>query len=312
MAGCSPTSGWRTGRSGTRCWLPRATPSSSRSRPTSPMRACSACWSPRHGAGTACCGPRRRTRWTTGSQPAPQNERTACRPGGPGSPPTTGPHSGRRGRRNANLLPAPPVSSRPKPTASAVLRAEVADSGRPPAPRADQFRVRVTDSTVSFRFVPCSIPNRYQPKYQIRSTRSMSDGAALAVPRSAGGTIGQGGGHGLLLAVPDQLERDPVPRLVVADPADQVVLSRHGLAVQLDDQVADLEAGLGGRGARRDVLDERAAPSELIALLMPMTRPSRSASTPPELPGLMGASVWMTSRPPRTFEMMRLVALTIP
>jgi micrococcal nuclease len=39
---------------------------------------------------------------------------TARRPGGPGSPPTTGPHTGRQGRRNANLLPAPPVSSRPR------------------------------------------------------------------------------------------------------------------------------------------------------------------------------------------------------
>src|SRR2546425_2284061 len=32
-----------------------------------------------------------------------------------------------------------------------------------------------------------------------------------------------------------------------------------------------------------------------IAVLMPITRPSESNSGPPELPGLMAASVWMTS-----------------
>jgi micrococcal nuclease len=48
------------------------------------------------------------------AQPESRQQATACRPGGPGSPPTTGPHAGRQGRRNANLLPAPPVSSRPR------------------------------------------------------------------------------------------------------------------------------------------------------------------------------------------------------
>ncbi len=33
---------------------------------------------------------------------------------------------------------------------------------------------------------------------------------------------------------------------------------------------------------------------EAMAVLIPMTRPSASASGPPELPGLMGASVWMS------------------
>ena len=32
---------------------------------------------------------------------------------------------------------------------------------------------------------------------------------------------------------------------------------------------------------------------EKIALLMPTSLPSRSTSAPPELPGLMAASVWM-------------------
>ena len=32
---------------------------------------------------------------------------------------------------------------------------------------------------------------------------------------------------------------------------------------------------------------------ERIMLLMPTSRPSRSTSAPPELPGLMAASVWM-------------------
>jgi micrococcal nuclease len=42
-----------------------------------------------------------------------KKQRPAVR-GDPGSPPTTGPLAGRQGRRNANLLPAPPVSSRPR------------------------------------------------------------------------------------------------------------------------------------------------------------------------------------------------------
>jgi hypothetical protein len=32
---------------------------------------------------------------------------------------------------------------------------------------------------------------------------------------------------------------------------------------------------------------------EKIAVLMPTSRPDRSTSAPPELPGLMAASVWM-------------------
>ena len=33
----------------------------------------------------------------------------------------------------------------------------------------------------------------------------------------------------------------------------------------------------------------------LIAVLMPITSPARLSSGPPELPGLMAASVWMKS-----------------
>ncbi len=34
---------------------------------------------------------------------------------------------------------------------------------------------------------------------------------------------------------------------------------------------------------------------EMIAVVTPMTRPAESSSGPPELPGLIAASVWMTS-----------------
>jgi hypothetical protein len=34
-------------------------------------------------------------------------------------------------------------------------------------------------------------------------------------------------------------------------------------------------------------------PAATMAVLMPMTRPSRLSSGPPELPGLIEASVWM-------------------
>ena len=44
-----------------------------------------------------------------------------------------------------------------------------------------------------------------------------------------------------------------------------------------------------------DWLDRWLAPSEAIAELMPTTRPARSTSGPPELPGLIAASVWMAS-----------------
>ena len=55
-----------------------------------------------------------------------------------------------------------------------------------------------------------------------------------------------------------------------------------------------------------------AAWSEAIQVLMPITSPSRLTSAPPELPGLMAASVWMKSLmfpagPPR-----RPTALTMP
>ena len=54
---------------------------------------------------------------------------------------------------------------------------------------------------------------------------------------------------------------------------------------------------------------------EAIAVLMPMTLPSASSSGPPELPGLIAASVWMRllrglSEP--SVVMVRPVADTIP
>src|SRR6266705_2415995 len=51
--------------------------------------------------------------------------------------------------------------------------------------------------------------------------------------------------------------------------------------------------------------------SERIESLMPMTLPSRSASAPPELPGLIGASVCRTSKTePPWVGRLRLTALT--
>ena len=43
--------------------------------------------------------------------------------------------------------------------------------------------------------------------------------------------------------------------------------------------------------------------SEAIAVLMPMTSPSASSSGPPELPGLIAASVWM--------RLLRIVSLSV-
>jgi hypothetical protein len=53
---------------------------------------------------------------------------------------------------------------------------------------------------------------------------------------------------------------------------------------------------------------------EMIAVVTPITRPAESSSGPPELPGLIAASVWMTfaiSRPPLVGSR-RLRALMIP
>src|SRR4051812_34770190 len=43
-------------------------------------------------------------------------------------------------------------------------------------------------------------------------------------------------------------------------------------------------------------LDEEPEPVDAIATFTPMTRPWPSSSAPPELPGLIAASVWMTAR----------------
>jgi hypothetical protein len=51
-----------------------------------------------------------------------------------------------------------------------------------------------------------------------------------------------------------------------------------------------------------------------IAVVMPMTRPWESSSGPPELPGLIDASVWITSsiRVPATDSISRPSALITP
>ena len=52
----------------------------------------------------------------------------------------------------------------------------------------------------------------------------------------------------------------------------------------------------------------------ITAVLMPITRPAPETKGPPELPGLSGASVWMTlsSRLPARVRRVRPRALTIP
>ncbi len=51
-----------------------------------------------------------------------------------------------------------------------------------------------------------------------------------------------------------------------------------------------------------------------MAVFTPISRPALSSSGPPELPGLIAASVWMTSRivRPVTAGMVRPRALTMP
>ena len=50
----------------------------------------------------------------------------------------------------------------------------------------------------------------------------------------------------------------------------------------------------------------------MIALLMPINSPRRFTRAPPELPGLIDASVWMKSSKPSGESPLRPSALTIP
>jgi len=62
-----------------------------------------------------------------------------------------------------------------------------------------------------------------------------------------------------------------------------------------------------------DSLPELEEPDpEMIESLMPMIRPIRSARAPPELPGLIGASVWIMATSPPGVWMARPTALTMP
>src|SRR4029453_19243804 len=110
----------------------------------------------------------------------------------------------------------------------------------------------------SFPFLAPSSPNRYQPKYQIRSTPLMSDPAPPSAPRSAGGALGQGGRDGGFAPATDDAERDLVAGLVGPDGGDHLAVVLDRLAVDGDHQVAGLDAGLGGRAVRGDLLDEGA------------------------------------------------------
>ena len=51
---------------------------------------------------------------------------------------------------------------------------------------------------------------------------------------------------------------------------------------------------------------------EKIAVLMPTTFPSRSTSGPPELPGLIAASVWMKKPKSLMPRLVRATAETMP
>src|SRR4029453_16984509 len=110
----------------------------------------------------------------------------------------------------------------------------------------------------SFPFLAPSSPNRYQPKYQIRSTPLMSDPAPPSVPRSAGRALGQGGRDGGFAPATDDAERDLVAGLVGPDGGDHLAVVLDRLAVDGDHQVAGLDAGLGRRAVRGDLLDEGA------------------------------------------------------
>ena len=50
----------------------------------------------------------------------------------------------------------------------------------------------------------------------------------------------------------------------------------------------------------------------MIAVLMPISSPRRLTSAPPELPGLIEASVWMKSSYPSGDRPLRPSALTMP
>src|SRR5262249_60077842 len=89
-------------------------------------------------------------------------------------------------------------------------------------------------------------------------------------------------------------------------------------------RIAGVGRGPGGRSSGTTGLTESigmAKPmpafvpeGERMAVVTPITRPAESSNGPPELPGLMAASVWITlviSRPPLVGRR-RLSALMIP
>src|SRR5215211_632522 len=86
----------------------------------------------------------------------------------------------------------------------------------------------------------------------------MSDSAAPSVPRSAGRALGQGGRDGGFAPATDDAERDLVAGLVGPDGGDHLAVVLDRLAVDGDHQVAGLDAGLGRRAVRGDLLDEGA------------------------------------------------------
>jgi hypothetical protein len=102
----------------------------------------------------------------------------------------------------------------------------------------------------------------------------------------AAGTVGRHLGHERTRPVL-QAERFGERRRDILDAHAEI--AAHDLAV-LHEAFRDLADEVGGDGEA----DALKPPERLrMAVLMPMTRPSTSISAPPELPGLMAASVWM-------------------
>src|SRR5215212_7480869 len=156
------------------------------------------------------------------------------------------------------MLPAPPVSSRPGPKRPGPSCGRNRPSRNAPQRPFGPAPCSPIKRKGSFRFLAPSSPNRYQPKYQIRSTYLMSDDAVLRVPRSTGGALAQGRRDGGLVPAAVDGHGDLFAGLVVADGGDHLTRVLDRPAVDRGHQVADLEAGLGGRAARGDLLDEGA------------------------------------------------------
>ena len=94
----------------------------------------------------------------------------------------------------------------------------------------------------------------------------MSDHAAPSVPRSTGGTLGQGGRNGRFVPTADDLQGDLVAGLVAADAGAQLAVVGDRLAVDADQLFVWHDGVLVPTGARPARLD--ALPPEERRLLV--------------------------------------------